>query len=424
MAMQGEQRHYFQQIINFMSSSTSSSYADLIRSHYGLIGVALLAMFTGNLGQSFFIGLFQADIMAHLGLSLTQFGSLYAGITMLSGFLVLHFGAKLDWIPPKQYASLVFLALASGLLLLTLSPWLIASLFGLALLRFCGQGLMTHLASTLAAREFQANRGRALGLVSLGMPMGEILLPPLIALAMIWMNWRQIWWILLGLLIICWLIALFRVDWPDAPQNKQQAKQKQQTGQSPTRELRFWLLMPVLMALPIALTGIFIFQAQMTADLGANITTYAIALMAMGLSRFPGALLGGRWVDEFGVAMLARIYLLPFAAGLLIAAIIGGNIGIWLIMLGAGLSLGMQSPIGDSLLVKIWGREFLGRLRSVKSALMVFSTGVTPAIVGLALDGGIHFQAILAGMLIFLLIGWCLALAPIQTASQSTEPSS
>lgn len=405
-----------------MTSNTPTSYADLLRSHYGLIGVALLAMFTGNMGQSFFIGLFQADIMTRLGLSLSQFGSLYAGITMLSGFLVLHFGGKLDWIPPRQYASLAFLALASGVLMLTLSPWLIVSMLGLALLRFCGQGLMTHLASTLAAREFQANRGRALGLVSLGMPMGEILLPPLMAVAMIWLHWRQVWWILLSVLIICWLIALFAVNWPDAPQNKQQAKQAQDTGQSPTRELRFWLLMPVLMALPIALTGIFIFQTQMIADFDATLTTYAIALMAMGLSRFPGALLGGRWVDEFGVAMLARVYLLPFAAGLMVAALIGGNLGIWLVMLGAGLSLGMQSPIGDSLLVKIWGRNFLGRLRSVKSALMVFSTGVTPAIVGLALDAGIHFQAILAGMLLFLLLAWCLALAPIEIASQSAEP--
>lgn len=184
-------------------------------------------------------------------------------------------------------------------------------------------------------------------------------------------------------------------------------------------ERRFWMLIPMLMVLPITLTGIFIYQAQMTEDLGATTTSYALALTGLGLSRFPGALLGGRWIDELGVTMLARLYLIPFALALLVAALIGGNLAIWIIMLGAGTALGMSSPIGDSLLVRLWGREHLGQVRSLKSAFLVFSTGIAPAFLGFMIDAEVRFQSILYGMLIFLVITWLLAQSPIREAHNS-----
>ncbi|MCX4188596.1 MFS transporter [Methylophaga sp. OBS4] len=402
-----------------MDSDNRLGYLSLLRQHGGLLAAAYLAVFTGNLGQSFFIGLFQTDISELLNISAGEFGSLYAAITMTSGFLVMHFGPKIDWIAPRRYALLVLTTLTLGLLMLTLSPWWALSILGLGLLRLCGQGLMTHLGSTLAGREFTINRGRALSLVSLGMPSGEIILPPIIALLVVWLSWQQIWWCLLAVLIVLWLMLLLFVDWPQAPRQKHDSKTHHDTGPSPMRELRFWMLLPMLMVLPITLTGIFIYQAQMTQDLAASTTTYALALTAMGIARFPGALLGGRWIDEFGATTLAKLYLLPFAIALLISALIGGNAGIWILMLGAGLALGMSSPIGDSLLVRLWGREHLGQVRSLKSAFLVFSTGLAPAFLGFMIDAGVQFQSILIGMLVFLIAAWLLALSPIREAHHS-----
>ena len=399
-----------------MDSDNRLNYFNLLRQHGGLIAAAFLAVFTGNMGQSFFIGLFQTHISQHMDLSASQFGTLYSAITMTSGFLVLHFGPKIDWIAPRRYAVMVLSGLTIGLLLLTLSPWWSLSILGLGLLRLCGQGLMTHLGSTLAGREFTVNRGRALGLVSLGMPSGEVILPPLTALLLISLSWQQVWWSLLAVLVVLWLCLLLFVDWPAAPRQKHKSKADKDAGPSPVRELRFWMLLPMLMVLPITLTGIFIYQAQMTQDLAASTTTYAFALTGLGIARFPGALLGGRWIDELGVTALARLYLIPYAIALFAASMLGGNLGIWTLMLGAGLAMGMSSPIGDSLLVRLWGREHLGQVRSLKSAFLVFSTGIAPALLGWLIDAGVSFQAILLGMLAYLIIAWMLALSPIKQA--------
>ncbi|WP_273150180.1 MFS transporter [Methylophaga thiooxydans] len=404
-----------------MESNMRLGYTGLIRQHFGLLAAAYLAVFTGNLGQSFFIGLFQADISDYLNISAGEFGSIYAAITMLSGFLVMHFGPKIDWISPRTYVFSVLSVLILGVLMLTLSPWWGLAIVGLGLQRLCGQGLMTHFGSTMAGREFTVNRGRALGLVSLGMPSGEIILPPTIALLVTWLSWQQIWWSILSVLIVLWIMLLLFIDWPEAPRKKHDKNDRQDKGPSPMRELRFWMLIPMLMVLPITLTGIFIYQAQLTQDLGASATTYALALTGLGLSRFPGALLGGRWIDEFGATTLAKLYLIPFALALLIAAIVGGNMAIWILMLGAGMALGMSSPIGDTLLVRLWGREHLGQVRSLKSAFLVFSTGLAPAFLGFMIDAGISFQAILIGMLIFLVMTWLMAQAPIREAHNSDQ---
>jgi len=393
----------------------------LLKNHFGLIAAAYLAVFTGNLGQSFFIGLFRTDISEYLNISAGEFGSLYAVITMISGFLVMHFGPKIDWIAPRRYVLSVLTALTIGVLMLTLSPWWGLCIFGLGLQRLCGQGLMTHFGSTLAGREFKTNRGKALGLVTLGMPTGEIILPPIIALMAVSYSWQQVWWSILAVLIVLWVLLILFVDWPQAPRQKHENKQHKEAGPSPTRDLRFWLLLPMLMVLPITLTGIFIYQAQMTLDLLASPTTYALALTGLGIARFPGALLGGRWIDEYGATTLAKLYLLPFALALLFAAIIGGDIGIWVLMLGAGTALGMSSPIGDTLLVRLWGRDHLGQVRSLKSAFLVFSTGIAPAFLGFMIDAGVTFQSILLGMLTFLVIAWVLAQGPIKEAHKTTE---
>lgn len=407
-----------------MANDAKTGYWPLIRQHFGLLAISFIALFTGNLGQSFFIGLFQQDIAQSLNLSAGEFGGAYAAITMVSGFLVMHFGAKLDWIPPRRYALLVLTALLIGVALLTLSPWLITAVIGLGLVRLCGQGLMTHFGSTLAGREFTINRGRALGLVSLGMPFGEILLPPLLAILIGWLSWQQIWWVVVLLIALLWLLLLLFATWPAAPAIQRDASGNKIQGPNPLREWRFWQIIPLTMALPVTLTGIFIYQAQMTSDLNATTTAYALGLAAMGIARFPGSLMGGRWVDEWGVALLARVYLLPFALAIIAAVIIGGNIGILILMIGAGISLGMSSPVVDSLLVVLWGREHLGKVRSVKSAMMVFSTGLAPALLGFLIDDGVSFAGILLGMLVFMLVGWLLAQEQIRLAARHSAADS
>ncbi|CAM4053176.1 MFS transporter [Vreelandella rituensis] len=396
-------------------------YRSLLRDHRGLLGIAFLAMFSSSLGQSFFVGLFQVPMAEHLGLSTGQFGTAYASVTLVAGFAMLRFGPTIDWINPRRFAATVLLLLLVGILLLTLSPWWGLGILGLGLVRMCGQGMLTHLGNTLAGREFTALRGRAMGLISLGLPLGEIALPPLVALALVWLGWREFWWLMCALLAIPWLWLLAKGPWPKAPGVKPSRAQRRQ-GPQPFKDKHFWRLLPLLMSLPVTMTGLFIYQAQMTTALGSSLTVYALALSGMGLAKLPGALLGGRWIDRIGPVRLARFYLLPYALAMGIALVMGGDISVWALMVGGGLAMGAQELVATGLLIKLWGSEHLGRVRSALSASMVFSTGIAPALLGIALDAGLSFQMILMGMLGFIVLAWGLAQGVLNTARQADRP--
>ncbi len=138
-------------------------------------------------------------------------------------------------------------------------------------------------------------------------------------------------------------------------------------------------------------------------------------------AKLPGALLGGRWVDRLGPVRLARLYLLPYALALGVAIVWGGHPGVWALMVGGGLAMGAQESIATSLLVRLWGSEHLGRVRATLSAAMVFSTGIAPAVLGLALDLGASFTLILAGMLALLVVGWLLAQGVLASARSGQD---
>ncbi|SNY98886.1 MFS transporter [Halomonas sp. hl-4] len=394
-------------------------YRTLLRDHRSVLSIAFLAMFSSSLGQSFFVGLFQAPLAEHWQLSAGQFGTAYTAVTLVAGFVMLYYGPSIDWISPRRFAITVLLVLLGGVALLTLSPWWWLGVLGLGLVRLCGQGMLTHLGNTLAAREFTTQRGRAMGLASLGIPLGEALLPPLVAATLLWLSWQSFWWLLCALLALPWLWLLQRVPWSNAPGKKPQKRDA--TGPRPFREPRFWALLPLLMSLPITMTGLFIYQAQLTDALDSSLSIYALALTGMGVAKLPGALLGGRWIDKIGPVRLARVYLLPYAAAMLFAVLAGGNASVWALMVGGGLAMGAQELIASGLLIKLWGIEHLGRVRSALSAAMVFSTGIAPAAIGLALSAGLSFTVILSTMLAFIVAAWCLAQRVLQIASQTAR---
>lgn len=68
------------------------------------------------------------------------------------------------------------------------SVWLLG--LSVFVLRFCGQGMFSHIAMTAMGRWFVARRGRAVSIAALGHPAGEVVLPILAVLLIALIGWR------------------------------------------------------------------------------------------------------------------------------------------------------------------------------------------------------------------------------------------
>ena len=149
--------------------------------------------FFSSFGQSFFLGLFNSSIREALSITHGQFGSIYASATLLSSFLLIWVGKKIDDINIFKFAFYVTLLLSFSCFFFSKISSIVFLFIAVFLMRFSGQGLMSHTATTTIARYFTISRGKALSAGWFGLSTAEFILPVLIVYLLTITAWQNIW---------------------------------------------------------------------------------------------------------------------------------------------------------------------------------------------------------------------------------------
>ena len=136
--------------------------------------------FFSSFGQSFFLGLFNAPIRNELGITHGQFGNIYATATIFSSLLLIWVGKKIDEYQIIYYSFFVILLLFFSSLFFSFINSVIFLSIAIFLMRFSGQGLMSHTSTTTISRFFNKTRGRALSTIWFGLSSAEFILPVLV----------------------------------------------------------------------------------------------------------------------------------------------------------------------------------------------------------------------------------------------------
>ena len=161
------------------------------------------------LDRVFFLGLFNSSIRDALSITHGQFGSIYASATLLSSFILVWIGKKIDDFNILKFASYVIALLAISCFLFSKISSVAFLFLSIFLMRLSGQGLMSHTATTTISRFFEKTRGRALSTTWLGLSLAEFILPLLIIFLLTFIDWRNIWIAISILVIIILPIVIF-----------------------------------------------------------------------------------------------------------------------------------------------------------------------------------------------------------------------
>jgi MFS family permease len=359
--------------------------------------------FGSSVGQTYFIGLFAAGVRADLGLSHAGFGGLYTLATAAGAGLLLWLGTAADRFEPAPLAAAVILLLGGAALVMARadSIWLLVlALFGL---RFLGQGMLGHIAVTMLARRFAAGRGRALGIAMLGYPIGEALLPVVVALALVAFGWRAIWLgtalaILLMIPIVLRLEQAMRRTPHGRPAAAGTAAGPNTTGWSRLQVLRdgrFYALLPTLAAAPFIVTGVLFHQVHLAEAKGWTLTELAACYPVYAVASTGAALACGWLIDRIGAIRLLPVFLLPLAMGLALAGSdVGGGADGTALTIAAGFmaligaTAGSATVLFGALWAEVYGTRHLGAIRGLVAAYMVFATALAPGALGWLLDQG------------------------------------
>ena len=113
--------------------------------NFKVILFGFIFTFFSSFGQSFFLGLFNPSIRETLSISHGQFGTIYASATLLSSFILVWIGKKIDDMNIVKFASYVVILLSISSFLFSKISSVIFLFFAIFLMRLSGPVSYTHL---------------------------------------------------------------------------------------------------------------------------------------------------------------------------------------------------------------------------------------------------------------------------------------
>jgi len=366
------------------------------------------------LGHTWFISLFAGEIRAEYGLSDGQWGLLYTAATLSSAALLFGRGGWADTVPLSRLAPMVAVAFAGAAVLMALGQavWLLG--VAVFLLRFCGQGMFSHIQQTAMARWFVATRGRAIAITNLGYTTGQILLPLPAVLLMGWIGWRASWLVVAAILllfILPLLIVLLKQN--RAPQGSRGrglgvaglGNRHWRRGDA-LRHWLFWALVPLMLTPGYIGTVVFFHQVHIAEIKGWSLVAMAPAYPAWALSELVAAFVAGWVADRFGPARLLPLALLPMGVGIAMIGMAQTPLA-WIVGIGLiGVTQGLTNTVWGTLLPVTYGTDHIGAVRAVASAVLVVSTALGPGVGGVIIDAGIPLPDQAGAMAV-----WCVVLS-------------
>ncbi len=374
--------------------------------------------FFSSFGQSFFLGLFNPSIRSELNISHGQFGSIYAMATICSSLLLAWFGKKIDEFKLFNYSIIVVGILFFSSIIFSFVNNIYLLVIGIFLMRFSGQGLMSHTSSTTISRYFNKRRGRALSGIWFGLSSAEFILPILIVFLLTIYPWRTIWNIIsLIIIIILPLVIFYTIKniTIDSREGSIRGNNKNENIKSWKRvevlkDLKFYIISLNMLAMPWIATGVFIYQSFIADSKLWDAYVIPKSFMIYSLSSILTLVFSGFLVDKITSRKLIFYVNIPLLIGLLILNIFSETIYAYLFFSLLGISNGLANVLGSSLWAEIYGVRFLGGIKALTTALMVFSTAFGTAFFGFLIDKGFSIEhifmisAIYVGISLFMLI--------------------
>jgi predicted MFS family arabinose efflux permease len=358
--------------------------------------------FFSSFGQSFFLGLFNAPIRNELGITHGQFGTIYASATICSSLLLIWVGKKIDDYRILNYSFFVVTLLFFSTLIFSFIDSIYFLAFGIFLMRLSGQGLMSHASTTTISRFFEKSRGKALSTVWFGLSTAEFILPVLVTYFFVIYSWRTVWQGI-AILIILFLpfvilntIKSINLDSreTDSNPNLKKIKIKSWRRRDVIKDYRFYILSLNMLAMPWMATGIFVYQSFIADSKMWDIYTIPKAFMVYSITSIITLFSSGYLVDKFTSRKLIPIMNIPLLLAMIVLFYNQHEIYAYVFLGLVGVSNGFGNILGSSTWAEIYGVKYIGSIKALTTAFMVFATAFGTAVFGVLIDKGFTIENI------------------------------
>ena len=366
--------------------------------------------FFSSFGQSYFLGLFNSSIRDALSITHGQFGSIYASATLFSSLLLIWVGKKIDDVNIFRFALFVIILLSFSCFFFSKVSSVFLLFIAIFLMRFSGQGMMSHTASTTISRYFTITRGRALSISWFGLSSAEFIMPVLMVYLLTIIDWQNLWLIFSITVLIILPIASFLLiknlnldSRETSNENIKEVEIKQWNRREVIKDYRFYIISLNMLAMPWIFTGFAVFQSFVQTSKGWGPYVIAQSFMSYSILSVLTLFLSGFLIDKFTSRKLLIYMNIPLLFSVVILYFFDTPITAFLFLGLVGISNGFANILGSSTWAELYGVKYLGSIKALTTALMVFATAFGTALFGLLIDLGFTVGdiALISGFYIF-----------------------
>jgi MFS family permease len=160
------------------------------------------------------------------------------------------------------------------------------------------------------------------------------------------------------------------------------------------KDYRFYIISLNMLAMPWIFTGIAVYQSFIADSKFWDIYTIPKAFMVYSIVSIITLTLCGPIVDKFTSRKLISFMNIPLLISMAVLFSMDNTYSAYLFLGLVGMSNGLSNVLGTSTWAEIYGVKYIGSIKALTTAFMVFSTAFGTAVFGILIDKGLSIEGI------------------------------
>ena len=160
------------------------------------------------------------------------------------------------------------------------------------------------------------------------------------------------------------------------------------------KDYRFYIVSLNMLAMPWLATGIFVYQSFISESKMWEVYTIPKAFMVYSITSIITLFMSGFLVDKFTGRKLILYMNLPLLLAMYTLFQFNHQMSAYIFLGLIGVSNGLANILGSSTWAEIYGVKYIGSIKALTTAFMVFSTAFGTAVFGLLIDNGFSIENI------------------------------
>ena len=362
--------------------------------YYGwfIVGAAGLVIFCTGPGQSYVFSVFIDSIIEDTNLSRTGISVLYTVSTVVSAALVTFVSRLADRYGPRIMLAAAGLGLGAVCFGMATATNILLFFIVFAGLRALGQGSLSINCILLVNQWFVSQRGRAVGLMTLGAVISTALLPPVVRILIDNVGWRGAYAVL-GVAVIALIVPVVLLIvrnrpedvglFPDGLSHPPVSETRPEIV-SVRRNTRvygaasFWLLALSLSTPSLVTTALIFHQTSLFQENGLSATLAAGVFTIYSAASAISSLVTGFAADRAGPKALLVFSMATLLATLALASVFDSMLLAMVYVVMMGVSGGSYTIVHGTIWAHYYGRIGLGRVQGPAMTISICASAVGP----------------------------------------------